>query len=143
VRLLLTILCSAYAVVPPGICVCPVVKEGQMAVKELTPPPPRSCCRHTHQSADTAPANKTRPPAEQEHREPSDDPSHHCQVCERLPATLPPAAERVLPPDVTDGVGVPPVASALRFVEADEFVPFDPPNTPPRLRLYLLCALRM
>lgn len=139
VRLLLTILCSAYAVVPPGICVCPVVKENESALKEVTPPPPRSCCRHAH----SAPPAASEPPAEQEHRVPSDDPSHHCQLCERLPATVPPPAERLPPPDVTDGAVLPPVASALPPVEAGEFVPFNPPDTPPRFRLHLLCALRM
>lgn len=138
-RLLLTFLCSAYAMVPPGICVCPAVKEDQNAVKKLTPPPPRSCCRHAH----SAPPAASEPSVEPEHREPSDDPSHHCQLCERLPATLPPATERVPPPDVPNGVGVPPVANDLRFVEAGEVVPFAPPNTSPRFRLHLLCALRM
>lgn len=142
-RLLLAILCSAYAVVPPGICVCPAVKEGQNAVKKLTPPTPRSCCRHGHHSAATVTATETYPSAQHEHREPSDAPSHHCQMCERPPATLPPAAERIPSPDVTDSAVVPPVGSALPFVEAGDFVPFSPPDTSPRFRLHLLCALRM
>lgn len=139
VRLLLAILCSAYAVVPPGICVCPAMKESRRALNELAPPPARSCCRHAH----SAPPAASEPPAEQEHREPSDDHPHHCQVCERLPATVPPPAERLPPPDVTDSAVMPVVASALLCVAAGEFVPFDPPDTSPRFRLHLLCALRM
>lgn len=64
-------------------------------------------------------------------------------MCERPPASLPPMAERIPPPDVTDGAVLPPVASALPSAQAGEFVPFDPPDTSPRFRLHLLCALRM
>lgn len=140
-RLFLLILCPVFALMPPGVCVCHLVEKPE-AVERAEPVRFRCCCHHTQGSpADGVPAvNKT---ATGDRHEPADNQPHRCRMCEQLPATLPPAAERVPPPDVTNVAVLPPVTSAIPSVEAGVFVPFNPPDTSPRFRLHLLCALRM
>ena len=140
-RLLLLSLCSIFAVMPPGLCACAIVEKKAEAVERTEPVIPHRCCSHTHHdsTAGVPAVNKT---ATHDQSEPLNDPPHHYQMCERMPATVPPAPERVTCPEVSAGLFAVPTCELAEPVHA-QFLTLDPIGLSPRLRLYHLCALRL
>lgn len=137
VRLLLVIVCLVNAVMPPGLCICAVVETNHQPVEVPQPPQSRLCCRHAHHA--TA---ETQHPSHDKPSRPTDDRSHHCQACEQLPATMPTAERWSWPDTPGDFVAESRLCS---WVASDhvEVSPADPPEPHPRLRLHILCSLRM